>query len=148
MEATAKRIVQRNLPLDVKYSLRGIVHGSVIDGDGTICDNCNAIISNVATIADESGKQFHVGLDCMKSLTLKPSLASEEMLESYNSFTVFLGKCNKPNAEMRLGGGIVYVQFRAANGRMQYGSGYEHQITAFINGGMEAFIDRYRHKLP
>ena len=144
MEATAKRLIQRNLPLGDKYTLQSIKHGSVISGDGSICDNCNAIISNVATIANEAGKAFHVGLDCMKTLTLKPSIATEEMLESYKDFTAFLGKCNKPDACLQSDPSMVFVQWMAPNGRKQYGSGFVHQINDFM--GMDAFMAQYGHK--
>jgi hypothetical protein len=144
METTAKKIVQRNLSLSDKYTLSAIRHGSVIDGDGTVCDNCNAMISNVATITNEAGKAFHVGMDCMKTLTLKPSLATEELLESYKDFTAFLGKCNKPDATMQKDASMVFVQWIAPNGRKQYGSGFVHQVNEFM--GMDAFMAQYGHK--
>jgi hypothetical protein len=52
------------------YRLLKIVNGSVINGQCTTCDNCEKIISNIATIQNVATGEIHkVGTDCAKNLT-------------------------------------------------------------------------------
>ena len=39
------------------------------------CDNCGRAIVNVATVRDEFGKEYTIGLDCKKTLIDKPKIA-------------------------------------------------------------------------
>ena len=61
-----KKIIQRNLPLNVKYSLEGITYISVLDG-GCTCDNCGKLISNIATVKSDKGT-YNIGTDCLETL--------------------------------------------------------------------------------
>ncbi len=67
MKSKVKQIVQRNLPLNRSYELIDSHYGG--EGEYTICQNCNKPISNVATVKDDKGKYFDVGLDCASTLT-------------------------------------------------------------------------------
>jgi hypothetical protein len=63
-----KTAIQRNLPLDIPYTLIGSYYGSIEDGNSTICSNCGKLICNVATVQSKYGK-FDVGMDCASTLT-------------------------------------------------------------------------------
>lgn len=62
-----KKIIQRNLPLNVSYKLNGVSYQSIEDGGGCACDNCGKLITNVAHLTNES-KNFFVGLDCLDTI--------------------------------------------------------------------------------
>jgi hypothetical protein len=62
-----KKVQQRNLPLDVKYTLVSVSHQSLEDG-GYTCQNCGRLIANIASIKSEDGVISYVGLDCLDTL--------------------------------------------------------------------------------
>jgi len=65
------RVNRYNLPLDHKYSIESFEYlGGLSNGGGTTCDNCNAIITNIAHIKRDDGKQFTVGCDCAQTLSM------------------------------------------------------------------------------
>lgn len=65
-----KKIIERNLPLTVKYQLISIRRQNIETAEIALaCANCNAEIINFATIQAENGLKFDVGLDCMATLT-------------------------------------------------------------------------------
>lgn len=67
----SKQINRYNLPLDHKYRIVGFdCGGSLLDGGGTVCENCNRLIVNIATVENESGKRYSVGCDCAETLSL------------------------------------------------------------------------------
>jgi hypothetical protein len=75
----AKKIREYRLPHSDKYYLLDITRGSVIDGMGSCCDNCGALISNIAHIKNENNQHFYVGMDCAETLS---SLKDSEDFES------------------------------------------------------------------
>lgn len=77
-----KTIIQRALPLDIKYSIIGISYISIFDG-GCTCDNCSRLISNIATVKDANGKTYQIGTDCMETLLLNNSLLDNESYINY-----------------------------------------------------------------
>lgn len=77
-----KAIIQRNLRLDVKYSIVGMDYISVLDG-GCTCDNCNRLISNIATVKDSNGKQSKIGTDCLETLLVNNKLVDNESYINY-----------------------------------------------------------------
>jgi hypothetical protein len=69
----AKKVIQRNLPLDVQYTLVGTWYSSIEDSACT-CQNCGALIANIAEVKSKYGS-FLVGMDCASTLTgVKDSL--------------------------------------------------------------------------
>lgn len=72
-----KRIIQRNLPLDQKYTLIEVFYRS---GEDKIqCDNCGMIISNVAHIkGNTNNKNYHIGLDCLDTILENNSLLNDD----------------------------------------------------------------------
>ncbi len=65
--STAKKIVQRNLPLNETYTLIDSHYAGAENYE--VCDNCNKPITNIAHIKNSKNKDFHVGLDCASTLT-------------------------------------------------------------------------------
>ncbi len=66
-----KNVNRYNLPLDRKYTLIGFdFHGSLVNGGGSTCENCSQLIVNSATLKDNLGHEWVVGLDCAQTLSL------------------------------------------------------------------------------
>lgn len=63
-----KTIRTYNLPHTDKYYLIGLVRGT-LEENATCCDNCGAIISNIASIKNQKNEFYNVGLDCAETLT-------------------------------------------------------------------------------
>ena len=80
-----KKIIQRNLPLDVKYNLIDKKYISLIDGSGTCCANCNKPIANIATVKG-GDKTYNIGFDCLETLLINTKLLDGESIENYNQF--------------------------------------------------------------
>lgn len=79
----AKRVIQRNLPLDTKYILNEVTYLSIEDGGGHSCDNCGKLITNIAHISTTHGKQFSIGLDCLDSILENNNLLEHESYIQY-----------------------------------------------------------------
>lgn len=64
-----KKLIERNLKFSNKYTYIGLKRGSVIDGNGTICDNCGKLISNIVHIIQNDTKvHYYIGTDCSDTL--------------------------------------------------------------------------------
>lgn len=77
-----KRIIQRALPLTVKYQLIGISYVSIIDG-GNCCDNCGKLISNIAQVKNTDGNYYSIGLDCLDTVILNNQLLDNASYVKY-----------------------------------------------------------------
>lgn len=77
-----KSIIQRALPLDVKYELLEVSYIPVIDG-GSSCDNCGKLISNIAHVKSSSGSHYHIGMDCLDTVILNNELLNSESYVKY-----------------------------------------------------------------
>jgi len=64
-----KKIIGK-LPVNQKYEVIAIDYVSLEEGGGGCCDNCGKIISNIATIKNEAGQLYSVGLDCAGTMSL------------------------------------------------------------------------------
>jgi hypothetical protein len=73
---TTKRIIQRSLPLNVKYDLISVSYLSLEDGGGCSCENCGKLITNIATV--KSDKVYNIGLDCLETVLLNNELLNNE----------------------------------------------------------------------
>jgi hypothetical protein len=69
----AKAIIQRALPLTDTYKVHSFSYVSLIDGQGTCCENCGKLISNMVTLENQKGEKFVVGNDCADTLTIDKS---------------------------------------------------------------------------
>lgn len=95
-----KQIIERNLPLSDSYKLVSIKRQTLenLDGFVLICDNCNAEIINIATITNQHGNRFDVGLDCLKTLTKTLDGASLDMIYDYEVFMRELATLRKADS--------------------------------------------------
>lgn len=73
-----KTIIQRNLPLNVKYTVIDRKYIPVLEGGGSVCDNCGKLIANIATVKSVNGT-FNIGFDCMETFLL-----NNQILEGFN----------------------------------------------------------------
>lgn len=78
-----KNIIQRALPLNVKYFLVSTTYKSLEDGGGCGCDNCGKLITNVAHIRNEYGKMYAIGLDCLDTILENTNLLDSESYFKY-----------------------------------------------------------------
>lgn len=80
-----KIIIERNLPLDVKYILTDKKYIPLTDGYGCTCDNCGRLIANIATVKNTSGNSFNIGFDCLETILINNSLLSTNDIKEYES---------------------------------------------------------------
>lgn len=78
-----KKVIQRALPLNVKYKINGVFYQSIEDGGGCPCDNCGKLITNIATIKNETGGVYSIGLDCLESILINNNLLDNESYLAY-----------------------------------------------------------------
>lgn len=71
-----KKVIQRTLPLNVKYQLISVSYLSIEDGGGCNCDNCGRLITNIAHIKGDDS--YCVGLDCLESIIINNGLLDVE----------------------------------------------------------------------
>jgi len=80
-----KNIIQRNLDLNIKYVLIDKKYIPLIDSVGMVCDNCNKLISNIATIKG-GGKVYNIGFDCLDTILLNNMILDGKSLKEYEHF--------------------------------------------------------------
>lgn len=79
---TTKTVIRRNLPINDTYKIIDSYYtGSLMDGGGTCCNNCNKLITNVAVIENKNGVKYNVGLDCAETLC-----SISDLYETSNNF--------------------------------------------------------------
>lgn len=104
-----KKIIQRNLPLNVKYTIIDKKYIPLSEGNGCICDNCNKLIANIATVKNENGQQFSIGFDCLETVLINNSLLSTNDVKEYERVKSMipkilrLAKLIKENIELNNG---------------------------------------------
>jgi len=77
-----KKVIQRNLPLDVEYTLVGKNYIPILDGGGCVCQDCGRLISHIA-IVKANKRSYNVGFDCLEKL-----LANNFMICNFNLDTL------------------------------------------------------------
>lgn len=78
-----KAIIQRSLPLNVRYVLTDKKYIPILEGGGSCCDNCGKLIANIATVKNTDGKSFTIGFDCLETLLINNSLLSTNDIAQY-----------------------------------------------------------------
>src|SRR5574343_629339 len=68
-----KRIIQRKLPLNVKYVCTDKKYIPLLDGYGMCCDNCGKLIANIAEVRSVNGV-YNIGFDCLETFLLNNNL--------------------------------------------------------------------------
>lgn len=89
----AKQIIQRNLDLTDTYNLIDKNYIPIIDGGGTICQDCGRLISHIALVKGvKQNKHFNVGFDCLTKL-----LANNTLICNFNAEQLkkYKGQINK-----------------------------------------------------
>lgn len=87
-----KRIIERKLPLNTKYSLVDKKYIPLIEGIGTCCDNCGQLIANMATVKNEAGQSYTIGFDCLETFLINNSLLSTGDVVAYEAAKKMLPK--------------------------------------------------------
>lgn len=77
-----KAIIQRNLPLNVQYKLVDKKYIPLSESFGTCCDNCGALIANIATVKNDKNT-FNIGFDCLETILINNSLLSSNDIAQY-----------------------------------------------------------------
>lgn len=73
---------RNNLPLNNKYTFMSI---SDIGETSQTCDNCGKPIRYVAHLKDSNNKNYYVGTECAKTLSVCDITNEYEMLEEFNA---------------------------------------------------------------
>lgn len=94
-----KSIIRRNLPLNDNYIIVDSFYTGGMENACT-CDNCNKLITNVATIKNSKDVQFHVGLDCAETLTNLMGLDSVRF--EFAEMKALVAKANKAKKESEI----------------------------------------------
>jgi len=87
-----KAIIQRHLPLNVKYFLIDKKYIPLVESFGTCCYNCGQLIANIATVRNEDGKVFNIGFDCLETFLINNSLLSSGDIAEYEKARTQLPK--------------------------------------------------------
>lgn len=87
-----KAIIQRNLPLDIKYLLIDKKYIPLTEGCGICCDNCGQIIANIATVKSETGVIYNIGFDCLETVLINNSLLSTKDIAEYEAVKKMIPK--------------------------------------------------------
>lgn len=88
-----KQIINRALPLDVKYILTDKKYIPIEQSSGAYCcDNCGKLIANIATIKNEAGKSFNIGFDCLEKILINNNLLSSGDIAEYQKVKKALPK--------------------------------------------------------
>ena len=79
-----KVVIQRNLPLNITYALIDKKYIPIEQSAGAYCcDNCGALIANIATVKDAAGKVSNIGFDCLETILINNSLLSTGDIAQY-----------------------------------------------------------------
>ena len=68
-----KAIIQRALPLNVRYAVIDKKYIPLSEGFGCACANCGKPIANIATVKSENGT-YYIGFDCLETFLLNNNL--------------------------------------------------------------------------
>lgn len=147
MQTEIKNIIQRNLPLNVKYNLINKSYTPLIDSIGCSCHNCGKLIANIATVrAENSEDSYLIGFDCLETLLINNSLLDGKSIEDYQQFKSSLPTFIKHSKEIKESinetnktniNKIVGIEFEVNNFKSwaMYGkSGYLTYYYIFSNG--------------
>ncbi len=68
----------------------------LMEGGGSICENCGRLIANIVTVKHETGKYFIIGADCAKTvLNDKQQKASDEIIKKETRISKKIAELNK-----------------------------------------------------
>jgi hypothetical protein len=88
-----KQIIQRNLPLNVKYILTDKKYIPLEVSIGAYCcDNCGKLIANIATVKNDLGNSYNIGFDCLETILINNSLLSTNDVKEYQRIKSMIPK--------------------------------------------------------
>jgi hypothetical protein len=87
-----KAIIERNLPLNLTYTLIDKKYIPLVEGFGCVCANCNKLIANIATVKNSKGDVFNIGFDCLESILINNMLLSDNDIELYKYYKSMIPK--------------------------------------------------------
>lgn len=91
-----KKLIERNLKFNDKYTYLSIKRGNFIDGDCTFCDNCGKLIANVCNVVRHSDrKNFYIGTDCADTLSKAKCLYNNGSSSDFEVDMYSLGIVNR-----------------------------------------------------
>lgn len=96
-----KQIIQRNLSLQMKYTVIDKQYIPLENGGGGLCNNCGKTICNVATVRNEQGDTFTIGFDCMETLLINNHLLSQHDLDDYERIKKMIPKVIRKAKEIK-----------------------------------------------
>lgn len=140
-----KNIIQRNLPLNIKYNLIDKKYISLIDGSGCTCDNCGKLIANIATVKSETGVTYNVGFDCLETFLINNSLLDGISITEYQHFKKCLPTFIKRAKELKESVGFytgLEFDFTNFNSWIEYGNStyltfyYTHECGKRCNSNL------------
>lgn len=107
------------------YKVVSIHKVGIANATGVCCENCGSILVNHATIKDPSGKNFIVGLDCLKTFTKANDILNKDEAEielySFKKVVKFIDtfKKNKPLSYSK-DIAALYFDYKNAKGKSVY----------------------------
>ncbi len=88
-----KTIIQRNLPLNIQYSLIDKKYIPIEQSCGAYtCDNCSKLIANVATVKSQDNNIYNIGFDCLETILINNSLLSTGDMAEYEKIKKMIPK--------------------------------------------------------
>jgi hypothetical protein len=97
-----KKIVQRNLPLDVKYVLTGKKYIPIEQSAGAYCCNdCGKLIANIATVKNDNNESYDIGFDCLEKLLINNMLMDGKSIEEFYHFKKHINSYIKKSNEIK-----------------------------------------------
>lgn len=87
-----KKIIQRNLPLDVQYVCTDKKYIPLVNSVGLGCDNCGKLISNIATVKSKNGT-YNIGFDCLETILINNHLVDNFSKEDLEKVKSDINKC-------------------------------------------------------
>ncbi len=76
------RAINGKLDMSKSYKLVSMEYGELSEHHASQCDNCGQVISNIAIVEDNTGKQYGIGLDCMATIT---TMAANDLQQAKNT---------------------------------------------------------------
>lgn len=81
-----KNIIERSLPLNVRYNLINKKYIPIEQSCGAYCcDNCGQIIANIATVKNDNNEVFDIGFDCLETILINNALLSTGDIAEYEA---------------------------------------------------------------
>ncbi len=95
-----KRIIQRKLPLNVKYVCTDKKYIPLLDGYGIGCDNCGKLIANIAEVKSVNGV-YNIGFDCLETFLLNNNLLENFDINEYEQVKKWISQMLRVSKQIK-----------------------------------------------